>query len=151
MKKLFITLLMGFVTLSAFSQVNFRAVEGRIGVRGDIFGLGVGTTVGAGAFEFNPNLMFYLPKEGKFFTLNGDFHYNIDLGNEVHLVPMAGPAWLHASGYDRLALNIGCGVDYDFDPHWTAFAEAKYQVVINSGVGGQADKMLLGVGCKYRF
>ena len=153
MKKIFLSALMCIVAMSASAQIDFKSVDVKASLRHD-FGLGVGTTIGLSEFfDIAPSLnAFFADGANTCFSIDADFHYNIDLGNEFHLFPLAGPALYHY-GWDggsvtKLGLNLGCGLDYDLDYNWTVFGEAKYQFLLNSN---GFDDTFLSLGVKYRF
>ncbi len=154
MKKFFLAALMCVMAMGAFAQVNFKSVEVKANLRHD-FGIGVGTTVGISQdIDFAPSFnAFFVDGASSCFTIDADFHYDIDLGHEFHLFPLAGPALYHVSpkagnGVTKLGVNLGCGLDYDLDYNWTVFAEGKYQFLFNAN---GYDDTFLSVGCKYRF
>ena len=152
MKKVILAALMCIVSVSSFAQVNFKSVEAKLNLRGDL-GVGVGTTIGLQEnLDIAPSFNAYFVDGGSCYTIDADFHYNFDLGNEFHAYPLAGLSLFHAGsngfGVTKLGVNLGGGLDYDLNYNWTVFGEAKYQFLFNAD---GSDDMFLALGVKYRF
>lgn len=154
MKKFFLALVMCISALSASAQIDLKSVDVKANLRGD-FGIGAGITMGLfDHIDFSPNVNYYFSSGANLLSIDADFHYNIDLGYDLNLYPMAGLVIAHwgasgpVSGTTKLGLNLGCGLDYDLNRNWSVFAEAKYQFLFSAG---GADDTFFSLGAKYRF
>ena len=127
MKKIFATLALCVMTLAASAQVK------SIDIKGDLrhdFGLGVGATFGiVDKIDLAPSFNWYFPEHGHMFTVDADFHYNIDLGKDFTFYPILGAVYFHAEDYNKLGVNIGAGIKYDLNEKIDLFVDGKYQWV----------------------
>lgn len=153
MKKLFLVALMCVMTVSAMAQI--KSVDVKANLRGD-FGLGAGITMPIlPSIDFSPSFNYYFADGGTMFTVDADFHYNFDLGQNWSFYPLAGLSWFHVGtdnigdikgeDYNKIGVNIGCGVRYDINEKWAAIAEAKYQWVDGW------DDTFFSLGVNYKF
>lgn len=128
MKKIFITLMLGVMTLAASAQVKSIDIKGNL--RHD-FGLGVGITADlTNNFEFSPSFNYYFgDNSNDFFHIDGDFHYNVPLGNKFTFYPIVGLTYYHADNFNKLGVDLGAGIKYDFTRKIAGFIEGKYQWV----------------------
>lgn len=160
MKKIFVAFMMCVMAVTASAQL--KSVDVKADLRGD-FGLGAGVTLGlAPNLDFAPNFNYYFVDGGNCFTLDGDFHYNINLDNALTLYPLAGVLWYHAkaddvtidghkvsgASWNKLGINLGCGLRYDLNAQWGIFAEAKYQFIVDAD---GADDTFFSLGVNYKF
>lgn len=132
MKKIFLTLALAVITIAASAQIKTVDIKGDL--RND-FGLGVGVTTGITSnIDFAPSFNFYFVDAGHFFTVDADFHYNFNLGNDFSAYPLVGASLMNsgAKGFDsvtKLGVNLGGGVKYAITDKLGIFAECKYQWV----------------------
>lgn len=155
MKKILLSFLLCAMTMFASAQIETLDIKADL--RGD-FGLGIGISADLGGdFEFSPSFNYYFWDCGTHFDVEGDFHYNVDLGKKFTLYPVFGLLLhfkdlddhcyhaahhhlhhdhfdhnLHCECYDgaaRLGVDVGCGIKYDFSRKCAGFIEGKYQYV----------------------
>lgn len=126
MKKIFVTLMLGVMTLAASAQVKSIDIKGNL--RND-FGLGVGITADLSKnFELSPSFNYYFG-DSKYFHIDGDFHYNVALGNNFTFYPIVGLTYYHYDNDNNLGVDLGAGIKYDFNRKIAGFVEGKYQWV----------------------
>ena len=154
MKKIILSMILCAMAFVANAQVESIDIKGNF--RSD-FGLGVGLSADLGKnFEFSPNLNIYFWDGGTHLDLEGDFHYNIDLGKKFTFYPIVGGVIcyvnpkdahdphgheIHYDSETNLGIDIGCGLKYDFSKSCAGFMDLKYQWVN----GGDDTYFALGV------
>lgn len=142
-----------FCAMAFAANAQIETLDLRANLRSDL-GIGIGLTADIGNdFEFSPSFNYYFWDCGTHFDLEGDFHYNIDLGKKFTFYPVFG-LLLHYTDLDddhhchidhhhnahhdhcdcydgqaRLGVDLGCGLKYDFSRKCAGFMEAKYQYV----------------------
>ena len=88
MKKIILSMILCAVAFVAKAQIE--SVDFKSNFRSD-FGVGAGITVDLGNdFEFSPSANLYFWDCGTHIDFEADFHYNIDLGKNFTLYPIAG-------------------------------------------------------------
>lgn len=126
MKKLYATLIFCVMTLAASAQITSIDIKGNL--RHD-FGVGVGFTADlTNNFELSPSFNYYFNDE-KFFHIDADFHYNIRLERNFTIYPIVGTTYYHADHFNKLGVDLGAGMKYDFTKILAGFVEGKYQWV----------------------
>lgn len=128
MKKIFVTLMLCIMTIAASAQI--KSVDVKADLRGD-FGLGAGITMGiVDKIDFAPRFNYYFAGHGaNLFTIDADFHYNIPVAESFKVYPAVGLVYLHATGFNKVGVNLGAGAQYSITDNLGAFIEAKYQWV----------------------
>lgn len=151
MKKIFISMIFCVMAIAASAQVETLDIKANL--RGEL-GLGIGLTADIGNdFEFSPSLNYEFWDCGTHLDVEGDFHYNVDLGKKFTFYPVFG-LLLHYRAFDddhwhdphhhhhdydghydccneklRLGVDLGVGFKYDFSRKCAGFIEGKYQYV----------------------
>lgn len=133
MKKVILSLLMCIMALSASAQL--KTFDAKLNLRGDL-GLGAGVTLGlTNSVDLAPSVNIYFG-DGTCFTLDGDFHLNLPVGDEFTVYPLVGPAIFHNSydhrSWSKLGVNLGCGGRYNVTNTLDIFAELKYQFLFDA-------------------
>lgn len=132
MKKLFVTLALAVMAITASAQ--FKSVDIKGDLRHDL-GLGVGVTAGiVKSIDFAPSFNYYFIDHGHLWTIDADFHYNFDLGHDFTIYPLVGLSvcnWgaEHVDSTTKLGVNLGGGVKYAINKNIGIFTECKYQWV----------------------
>ena len=146
MKKIILSMILCAVAFVAKAQIE--SVDFKSNFRSD-FGVGAGITVDLNNdFEFSPSANLYFCDCGTHIDFEADFHYNIDLGKNFTLYPIAGGVLCYTNlkdnhvcvhhprnphddkyydGKANLGVNIGCGLKYDFSKKCAGFMDIKYQ------------------------
>lgn len=138
MKKTVISMLLCIMTIAASAQIKSVDIKGDL--RGD-FGIGAGVTMGiVNKIDLSPRFNYYFTGKGStVWTIDADFHYNINVAQGWKVYPILGLAYYHWSvdvdqanlseSSGKLGCNLGCGVKYDIKDNIGVFVEGKYQYI----------------------
>jgi len=114
------------IVLAELAGAHPAAADTKFGIRGGYYtdigepfaGVELLTRV-AHRVYFNPNFEYVFVDEAKYFTLNGDFHYDFPVAKDVYVWAGAGLGWSHfdfegpGESDDHLVANllVGAGVN----------------------------------------
>lgn len=158
MKKLVLILAVVILSItSLFAQKDEKTIGANLNYGGEIgsFGLGAKFTYNiTDVIRLAPSLNYYFRHNyTSLFAFDADAHYLFPLeGGMFTAYPLAGitfQSWNFdvAGGlsWTRLGINLGGGIQYDFDSQWRALGELKYSVV------NDFDQLVLTLGIAYKF
>lgn len=141
MKKFFLATVV--CLLAAF---NMQAQEGKWGIG---LNLGYGTEVskaflgGRVLYDINDQFdvvgsfnRYFKEHELKYWDINADFHWNAIRQDQFEFYPLVGLSYLHgkAGKWDDgwFGVNLGVGIMFNLNSHWSIGAEAKGQIMSDS-------------------
>jgi outer membrane protein X len=154
MKKLFLTMLVVLMSVSAIAQDKKYGVGINLLYGTEIKNIGFGVKgqyYATDAVRLEANAAFYPKKdEMKMFDVHVAGHYLIPIGQTMHIYPIAGAGitdWVH-SAFDakvKFTINLGGGFQFDVAEDFAVTAEVKYQIIQNY------NQAVFGIGAVYKF
>lgn len=145
MKKLFLAMLIAFVSIGAFAQENKVSVGAQLSYGSDHERVGLGIKGQYGLIDnirleaaFN---YFFKQNNVSLYDLNVNVHYVIPINEQFSVYPLAGLTYMKESasakgeGFklsvsdSRLGVNLGVGAQYQLDSNWAIAGELKYQII----------------------
>lgn len=145
MKKLFLAMLIAFVSIGAFAQENKVSVGAQLSYGSDHERVGLGIKGQYGLIDnirleaaFN---YFFKQDNISLYDLNVNVHYVIPITEQFSVYPLAGLTYMKASASvkeeglklsvsdSRLGVNLGVGAQYQINSNWAIVAELKYQII----------------------
>ncbi len=145
MKKLFLAMLIAFVSIGAFAQENKVSVGAQLSYGSDHERVGLGIKGQYGLIDnirleaaFN---YFFKQDNISLYDLNVNVHYVIPITEQFSVYPLAGLTYMKASASvkeeglkysvsnSKLGANLGVGAQYQLDSNWAIAGELKYQII----------------------
>lgn len=145
MKKLFLAMLIAFVSIGAFAQENKVSVGAQLSYGSDHERVGLGIKGQYGLIDnirleaaFN---YFFKQNNVSLYDLNVNVHYVIPINEKFSVYPLAGLTYMKVSASvkeeglklsvsdSRLGVNLGVGAQYQLDSNWAIAGELKYQII----------------------
>lgn len=146
MRKIIISFMLCVMSLTTSAQIKSLDLKGSL--RSD-FGLGAGITFGVLEYvDFAPSFTYYFPSDGTAFSVDTEFHYNIDVNDRIGLYPVIGGTIYHRNysqkaDRTKIGLNAGVGIRYFLTDQVSLIGEAKYQFLF---MGDNLDDPVISVG-----
>lgn len=159
MKKLFLTMLVVLVSMSAMAQdkkygVGFNLLYGTeiknigFGVKGQYYA--------TEAIRVEGNVAYYLKKDDvSMLDINVAGHYLIPIAENLKVYPLAGVGitnWQYGGALKSLVdnqtkftINLGGGIQYDVADDFALNAETKYQII------DHYNQVVFAIGAVYKF
>lgn len=159
MKKLFVTMLVVLVSMSAMAQdkkygVGFNLLYGTeiknvgFGVKGQYYA--------TEAIRVEGNVGYYMKKDDvSMLDVNVTGHYLIPVAENLKVYPLAGVGitnWMYGGALKSLVdnttkftINLGGGIQYDVAEDFAINAEAKYQII------DHYNQVVFALGAVYKF
>ncbi len=159
MKKFLFTLAFSFLAFVSFAQI--KSIDIKADYRAGVFGPNGDAGAGAGVtielsekFDLSPRFNWYFVDKGTRFTAEADLHYNLtEISDDFYLYPLIGAGVYHynwtsdeSHNRNKVLFNAGCGIGYPLNEYFTAFGEAKYQIV-----AGEKSDTYFSIGVSYCF
>ena len=154
MKKLFLTMLVVLVSMSAMAQDKKYGVGINLlyGTKIENIGFGVkGQYYATEAVRVEANAAYFMEKnDWKMWDVNLVGHYLIPVADKMHVYPLAGVGitnWSTSvlSGKIKFAIDLGAGFQFDVAEDFAISAEAKYQIIQDY------NQAVFAVGAVYKF
>lgn len=161
MRKSVLTTVFALISLCSFAQIKL----GPQIVYGTEMEFGVGAKASfkvTDEIHISPNINYFFGKKVagvasySAFTINADGHYLFPMEKGIVLYPLAGVNFTrstatvsflgktHSASAQKLGLNIGGGVNYEFTPSIIGVAEVKYVI-------SKFDQAVFSVGTMFKL
>lgn len=154
-----------------FAQQGKQAVGFNVEYGTEISNVGFGLKYQyniSSAIRFEPSVNYFLKNDGlSMFDLNVNAHYLCPVTNNVKLYPLVGFTYTNwrtdaceevqvdgdqiftaqeeAVNKDKFGINLGAGLEYNFNACWAMNVEAKYRFI------SSLDQFVIGRGLIYKF
>lgn len=161
MKKLFVTMLVVLVSMSAMAQDKKYGVGLNLLYGTEIKNLGFGVKgqyYATEAVRLEANAAYFLKNSNyggddysmKMWDVNVVGHYLIPVAEKMKVYPLAGVGitnWVHSaiSTKTKFTINLGGGFQFDVAEDFAVNAEAKYQII------DQFNQAVFAIGAVYKF
>ena len=154
MKKLFLTMLVVLVSMSAMAQDKKYGVGINLlyGTKIENIGFGVkGQYYASEAVRVEANAAYFMEKnDWKMWDVNLVGHYLIPVAESMKVYPLAGVGITNWStdvfnGKVRFAIDLGGGFQFDVAEDFALTAEAKYQIIKDF------NQAVFAIGAVYKF
>lgn len=162
MKKLLVLVCAAIVSISASAQKGDKAIGVNLSYGAKVKNIGLGVK---GQYYLTDRLRgeasidHFLKKDNvSMWDINANLHYLFDVAPKLQVYPVVGVGYtkwnVHfvlldgkkkSASEDRLAVNLGCGVQYQLINRINVNAELKYQIIDNY------NQLVPSVGLTYRL